>query len=82
MITLEEIKNILIKYHVPEDSYSLTGGLPSERYCILNTGSRWEVYYSERGLQTGLRLFNSEYEACDYFLNQIRKAGLLKDKDR
>lgn len=81
MMNIKDVRHLLIKYHVPEDSYSLIGGLPSERYCIQNAGNKWEVYYSERGQQTGMRIFNSENEACGYFLKQIRKAGLLKNMD-
>jgi hypothetical protein len=79
MITKEQVKQILIHNHVPEDSYSLEGGFLPERYCLSEVGYKWEVYYSERGLKSGLRQFDTEAEACDYFLIQLRKAGLLKN---
>ena len=34
-------------------------------------GSRWSVYYSERGQRSGERIFDSEDEACRYLLNLL-----------
>lgn len=48
------------------DMYSLDGGLPNEAYCLNKVGNKWEVYYSERGLKTNLKTFDSEEKACDY----------------
>ncbi len=79
MTTISDLEKILTIKNVPKDSYSLTGGLPNEEYCIGYTGQNWEVYYSERGLKTGLKSFNSENEACVYFLEQLRKSGLLQE---
>ncbi len=30
-------------------------------------GQIWEVYYSERGIQQDLKIFNSEELACEFF---------------
>ena len=60
---------------VPEDYYSvLVGGLPNEKLCIVKTQSeKWEVYYSERGARSGIKLFDSEADACEYFLKKMQK---------
>lgn len=46
---------------VPRDSYSLQGGLPNEAYCIELVGSKWVVYYSERGNKNFFGEFKDRY---------------------
>ncbi len=50
---------------VPEDLYSLDGGLWGDRLCLEERGSLWYVYHSERGQRYEETLFVSEDEACD-----------------
>jgi|LFRM01.1.fsa_nt_gb hypothetical protein len=72
-----DLKDLKIKVKlnskIPSDSYSLVGGLPNEALCINNNGKQWEVYYSERGNKTNLKIFNSENDACEYFYNSLLK---------
>lgn len=63
-MNIEQLRNFLIINHVPDDLYSLDGGLPSEAYCINKVEEGWEVYYSERGLKSQLVKFDIEDEAC------------------
>jgi hypothetical protein len=58
---------------IPADSYSLTGGLPNESLCIARTSGHWEVYYSERGSKSNLKMFQNEAEACEYFYFALLK---------
>lgn len=69
-----DLKQILLNKNIPEYIYSLDGGLPNEAYCIWQTGNDWEVYYSERGQKSGLKLFKTESEACEYFYSSLVKA--------
>ena len=72
-MTIYELKNILTDLNIPKEYYSLLdGGLPNERLCLTYDGA-WSVYYSERGEKTGLRVFISEDEACEYFLRKIKR---------
>ena len=41
-------------------------------------GVVWSVYYSERGLESGLKLFASEEEACEYLLKLLRDDPTMK----
>ena len=66
-----ELKRKLMENSVPEDMYSLEGGLPNEAYVLNKKDSLWEVYYSERGIKSGLRHFESEEQACDYIYELI-----------
>jgi hypothetical protein len=45
---------------VDPDSYYLDGGHPPESYVLEDRRGEWVVYYSERGLESGLRSFASE----------------------
>ena len=67
-----ELERVLRSEGIREDAYSLEGGLPPERYCLANEGVGWIVYYSERGIRTGLQQFTSESAACQYLLNALR----------
>lgn len=75
-----ELAHIIAETGIPSDAYSLEGGLPNEAFCIGHDpdGNRWEVYYSERGRKSGLRTFDSEDEACSYFIDIMREAGVLQ----
>ena len=72
-MNIEQLENYLITNGVPRDLYSLTGGLPSEAYCIDKIGETWEVYYSERGRKSQLTKFNTEESACRHLQLIIKK---------
>ena len=59
---------MLQELNIPRDAYSLQGGFPNEAFCIGVVNGKWETYYSERGNKTGLKSFENENEACEYFL--------------
>ncbi len=64
---------MLNEFRVPEDLYSIrVGGLPNEKLCIVKE-DKWQIYYSERGRKTGLKEFKSESEACEYFLEKMKR---------
>lgn len=67
------LKEILQNDKIPKDFYSLQGGLPNESYCIEKRGNNWEVYYSERGTKTDLKIFDTEDEACKHLYKRIKQ---------
>jgi len=73
MINLNILKEKLKQLGISPDMYCLTGGLPNECYCISSEDNKWEVYYSERGKKTGLKIFNNEHDACQYFFTILNK---------
>lgn len=77
MKTIEDLRDLLKSKRVPGDSYSLSGGLPNEAYCISPEGSVCEVYYSERGKKTDLREHASQEEAVRDILDRMKKAKLV-----
>jgi hypothetical protein len=72
-VTTRELQQALVTIGAPAHAYSLTGGLPNEAYCLDGKGPRWEVYYSERGNRNRIGSFENEAEACQYFLDLIKK---------
>ncbi|MGN0355035.1 MAG: hypothetical protein ACI4EI_08155 [Muricoprocola sp.] len=72
-MTIEDLSSTLNKMNIPKDLYSImTGGLPNEKLCIVKE-DKWQVYYSERGHKSGLKIFETEEEACEYFLDKIKR---------
>jgi len=69
----KELKKKLEAEGIDKNAYSLWGGLPHEKYVLSHNLflRRWTVYYSERGCRTGKKFFNSESEACKYFLKLL-----------
>lgn len=66
----QELERILVDKKISSD-YSLDGGLPSEVFCLNENNGKWEVYYSERGNKSDLKVFDNESDACEYFLREI-----------
>ncbi len=70
-----QLQERLIQEHIPQRDYSFTDEFPNEAFCLRydKKGRVWEVYYGEYGIKTGLKCFNVEEEACDYFYNWLIK---------
>ncbi|WP_151638234.1 hypothetical protein [Noviherbaspirillum aerium] len=67
-----ELYVILKREKISGSHYSLDGGSPSEKLCLDFENGRWIVYYSERGVKTGIEYFADEDSACRYLLDAIR----------
>jgi hypothetical protein len=78
-MNLLELKLQLVKMNVPDSTYCLAGGLPNEANCIEFLVDKWRVYYSERGGRTGLKTFDTESEACLYFLKEIESDSTITE---
>jgi len=69
-----ELRTELQSLGIRDDAYSLDG-VRDETYCLNYSNAGWSVYYSERGLKSGKKLFTAESEACDYL-----KSLLIADR--
>ena len=80
-MTRVELEQRLVQEGVPTDLYRLNGGLPNEAYCIAQDEEKWVVYYSERGSKSGVKSFETEEEACNYFyhwlIESLRDMGVI-----
>jgi hypothetical protein len=71
MMERKELEVFLINKNIRPDTYSLNGGLPNEAYCLDEKNGIWKTYYSERGSAVSVKEFDSENDACEYFLNWL-----------
>lgn len=70
-MNINELGLRLSSENIRSDVYSLNGGSPNEAYCITQRNGVWEVYYSERGNKSELRIFQKEEDACQYFYDLL-----------
>ena len=77
---MKTLKVQLNLFRVAPNAYSLSGGLPNEQYVLgEEANGQWEVYYSERGQKTGLKVYDSESNACNYFREKIKHDLCISD---
>lgn len=71
---VSELAEILNEMGIARNAYEINSvEYPNEAYSIFWNGSKWEVYYSERGKKRGAKKFLDESEACGYFLKHFLK---------
>ncbi len=66
-MNVSDVREIVEAAEVDPTFYSLDGER-HEALCILAHGQRWQVFLSERGRRFEERTFETEDEACTYFL--------------
>lgn len=66
-----QLKRFLDKEGIDPDAYSLTGERRDDTYVLVQRGSKWIVYYSERGLKTGIQMFETEASACRHLMDLL-----------
>lgn len=68
----EELEALLDREGVDPDAYSLTGGVPEDRYCLDQLpGGRWTTYFAERGMRQDEREFDFEAAACKALAERV-----------
>ena len=73
----QQLERVLNAFEVRPDAYDLQGDA-DEAYCIAKEADGWHVFYSERGLRSGDRLFRTEGDACDVLLELIARDPLTR----
>lgn len=71
-MNIEQLRKQLEQLGVREDAYDLSGGHMSERLTLSLSSGKWQVYYSERGIETGKVEFLEEDSACRYLLERLQ----------
>ncbi|MEZ0067821.1 hypothetical protein ABIA32_003837 [Streptacidiphilus sp. MAP12-20] len=66
-----ELQRALDTAGIRPDIYSLHGGLPDQALCLGRRGKRWVVYYSERGSNAVLAVYDTEDAACQAMYERI-----------
>ena len=79
-MTIKDLEDELKSFHIRKDCYSLSGN-PEDETLVLepSTGNGWRIYYSERGLRTGEKVYTTESEACESFLEIVLRDPLMRE---
>jgi hypothetical protein len=64
------LRELLETERIRQDAYSLDGDR-DERMCMEPVAGGWAIYYSERGLRSGERGFETEGEACEFLAARL-----------
>lgn len=70
-VNRESLKVLLESERVKSDAYSIDGTERDESVCLRTAVGGWSVYYSERGLRSDERLFETEDEACQFIATRL-----------
>lgn len=74
-----DLKLKLEESGIRADSYSIGGFVKNEALILEpSTGNEWRIYYSERGLRTGERVFPTEDEACQCLYEMLLRDPTVK----
>lgn len=65
--SIEELR----KTDIPLYYYSV--GYAEEAICIEKDKGEWIVYIGERGSKFSVKRFSNESEACDFFVEKVKK---------
>ena len=72
-MNINELYNELERLGISHDLYSIMPiGMPNEKLCLVCEGE-WKIFYSERGSKTGEKSYSTEEEACDAFLEKMKR---------
>jgi len=74
----KELETKLHREGIMRSAYALDGESPYEQYAIQNNYGKWSVFYSERGLESNLKKFNNESDACVYLYKCLTKDPTTK----
>jgi len=71
-MTGKELKTFFEEHMVPSRLYKI-GGAHNNRICMEQSGSGWQVFFSEHKQKVGLMSFKDEASACQGMKDEIRK---------
>ncbi len=69
-MTRDQFLDAVRSHGIRPDAFSFDAN-SDECYVAAGHGDGWDVYYSERGLQTGLRHFDTQSAALDTLLGKL-----------
>ena len=73
-MNVEELKKNLEELGIPKRRYSINGDIASDIYILQEVHTYWESFYiDERGGENDHHRFDNEYDACEYFLEILKK---------
>ena len=74
-MNIQELEHLLIEEGCNPGNYAVgSRGSASDAHCLTYNGKEWQVYYTERGVDSKPEFASSsEEEACEYFFNFMMK---------
>jgi len=73
-----QLIELIRRLNIDRRSYSFDRKEPPEEgYVLEHVGSRSVVYYFERGGVRNVADFESDFDACDFFYEQLRKMAVF-----
>ena len=76
-----DLQDRLMSEGIRKDTFSIYGDYADEAYILSKeSAGKWSVYYSERGLRTAEKLFDSEEGACQHFYDLLAKDPTVRSK--
>jgi len=79
LVTILEREQINPRFY---SIYGLTEPPIDEQGVLGREGDKWVVYYFERGERSGLRVFDTEDQACRYFRDWVLSVPGLRLKGK
>ncbi|MBV1910613.1 MAG: hypothetical protein KUG78_15025 [Kangiellaceae bacterium] len=70
-MNIAEAKAKLEQLGINNNSYSMDDSTANEKYCVFDNYGKWSVYYSERGNRNNEKIFDSESDALEYFVELV-----------
>jgi hypothetical protein len=70
-VNRNSLRGVLQTEQVREYAYSIDGTLQDESMCLEAVPGGWAVFYAERGLRSGERVFGTEDEACQFLAGRL-----------
>lgn len=69
-MTVSELKIRLFQEEIPHYYYSI-GSDEDQRVCLIESGGKWVVYYSEDGERLDVNEYGSEADACEELYRRV-----------
>ena len=71
-MNINQLKEKLFTYNVPEHWYSIDEGLKSDACILFKNYSKWEFFYlDERGNRNEFKIFTHKEDAFDYLWKKM-----------
>jgi hypothetical protein len=74
----KDLENLLLSLGIHKHDFGINEVKNGETWNIMNKDDKWEVFYSSRVRIGEKFLFESENDACQFMLNNLKKEFGIK----
>ncbi|MBE6048065.1 MAG: hypothetical protein E7213_06650 [Clostridium sp.] len=81
-MNIDELDEILEKEKIPYSWYYIYGPqyTKEQKTCIEKRKDKWYVFYFERGIESDVKIFNTENDACEELYNRMKNDEIVFDR--